>query len=217
MTTGIPALVIANGDLPPDAVVRRYARRMRKAGGIVLCADGGARHAVRLGIRPDLILGDLDSVPRAVRTRFPRTPVWRIPEQESTDLEKAIRFCLEANCGGVVVAGAVGDRLDHSSGALGCLKKYGRKLPLLLLDRAGRARLLARRETIAVTPGETFSLVPLGRCRGIVLRGAQYPLSRETLEAGVREGISNRATGRRLSIRHSSGALLLYRLGHAAT
>jgi thiamine pyrophosphokinase len=215
--TGIPALVIANGDLPPATVVRRFARRVRKAGGIIVCADGGARHAALLGIRPDLILGDLDSVGRSARSRFPGTPVLRIPDQESTDLEKALRFCIEAKCGGVVVAGAMGNRIDHSTGALGCVKKYGRKLPMLLLDRAGRVRLLGRRETVAVSPGETFSLIPVGRCTGIVLRGALYPLSGETLEAGVREGISNRATGRRLSIRHSSGALLLYRLGHAAT
>jgi thiamine pyrophosphokinase len=212
--TGIPAIIIANGDLPPDAVVRRFARRVRSAGGIIVCADGGARHAARLGIRPDLILGDLDSAPLRLRRSFPRTVVLHIPDQESTDLEKAIRFCIEAKCGGVVVAGAVGDRIDHSTGALGCLKKFGRRLPILLLDRAGRLRLLARRETIAVSPGETFSLIPIGRCDGIVLRGAQYPLSGESLEAGVREGISNRATGRTLTIRHRTGTLLLYRLGH---
>jgi thiamine pyrophosphokinase len=209
---GIPALIIANGDLPPADVVRDAARRTRRASGIIVCADGGARHAVRLRIRPDAVVGDLDSVPRSVRTAFPRTPLLRNPDQESTDLEKAIRHCLAAKCGSVVVVGAVGDRIDHSSGALGCLRKYGRTIPMLLLDRAGELRLLGRSESIAVTPGETFSLIPIGRCAGIVVKGARYPLSGESLELGVREGISNRATGRTLRISHSTGALLLYRL-----
>jgi thiamine pyrophosphokinase len=213
---GIPALIIANGDLPPDGVVRGAARRTRDAGGIIVCADGGARHAVRLRIRPDVILGDLDSVPQSARGAFPRTPILRNSDQESTDLEKALRYCLAAKCGSVVVVGAVGDRIDHSSGALGCLRKYGRMIGMLLLDRAGELRLLGRKETIAVSPGETFSLIPIGRCAGITVKGAEYPLSGEALELGVREGISNRATGRELLIRHGSGTLLLYRLRRPA-
>lgn len=211
----VPALIIANGDLPPADIVRREARRTRDAGGIIVCADGGARHAARLRIRPDVVLGDLDSAPRPALRAFPGTPVVRDRDQESTDLEKALRHCLAAGCASVVVVGAVGDRIDHSTGALGCLRKYGRRIPMLLLDRAGEIRLLAREESIAVSPGETFSLIPVGRCGGIVLKGAKYPLSGESLELGVREGISNRATGRRLLIRYESGALLLYRLRSA--
>jgi thiamine pyrophosphokinase len=207
-----PALVIANGDIPPDAVVREAARRTRAAGGIVVCADGGSRHAVRLRIRPDLIIGDLDSLSRGARRAFPGAPVLRLTDQESTDLDKALRYCIAASCGSAVVVGAIGDRADHSAGALGCLRRYGRKIRLTLLDRAGEIRLLDRRERIAVVPGETFSLIALGRCAGIVLKGARYPLDGEALEPGVRDGISNRATGRELVVNHRSGTLLLYRL-----
>ena len=87
---------------------------------------------------------------------------------------------------------------------------------MTILDRSGELRLLAREETISVVPGETFSLVPLGRVRGVVLRGAAFPLRDEALEAGVREGISNRTTGTKLVVRHRSGTLLLYRLREGA-
>ena len=206
-----PAVVIANGDLPPERVVRGAVRLARRSGGIVVCADGGARHAVRLGLRPDAIVGDLDSLPRESRASLRGVPIFFDPDQESTDLEKALRHCLAAGCTSAVVAGAIGDRIDHSAGALSCLKRFGRRIDLTFLDRSGELRLLRRAERIVVEPGEVFSLIPLGRCGGITLRGALYPLEGEALEAGVRDGTSNRATGRFLSIRHRSGTLLLYR------
>ena len=209
---GRPALVIANGDLPPRRVVLEAAREARAGGGLIVCADGGARHAARLRVRPDVILGDLDSAPAHARRAFPRAMVLRFPDQETTDLDKAIRWCIGAGCGSIVVLGAIGDRIDHSTGALGCLKKFGRAVRLTLLDRSGELRILARSEAVRVRSGDTFSLIPLGRVRGVVLRGAEYPLRGESLEAGVREGISNRATGKILGIRHRSGTLLLYRL-----
>ena len=125
------------------------------------------RHAASLGVRPDLILGDLDSLHgrragvlsaarRSSGTRTRRAPTSR--RRSST--------ALAAGCGTVVVIGAVGDRIDHSTGALGCLPKYGRRLRLRVLDRSGELRLPDRSETIGVRARETFSLIPLGRCQG---------------------------------------------------
>ncbi len=208
---GRPALIIANGDLPPAGIVRELAKRVRGADGLVVCADGGTRHAVSLRIRPSVIIGDLDSLPTGFRRLFPGVPVIRDRDQESTDLEKAIRHCRAGGCTSAHVVGAIGDRIDHSTGALGCLRRFGRAFAMTILDRTGELRLLARSETIALRRGETFSLIPLDRCRGVVLTGAVFPLSGETLEPGVREGISNRASGGEVAIRHSSGTLLFYR------
>lgn len=207
-----PALIIANGDIPGARVVRSLAAGVRAASGIIVCADGGSRHAMRLRIRPDAVVGDLDSLPRGIRNAFRTAPLLRSRDQESTDLEKAVRHCLAAGCGRVTVIGATGDRADHSYGALGCVRRFGREAQVRVLDRRGELRLLGRSERIAVRPGQVFSLLPLGRCGGIVLRGAEYPLRGESLEPGVRDGISNRATGRTLSITHSTGTLLLYLL-----
>ena len=208
---GLPALIIANGDIPPAGVVRALARTVRGRSGLIVCADGGSRHAVSLRIRPTVILGDLDSLPRGIRRSLPSSPIVLDTDQESTDLEKAIRHCIAAGCSSADIVGATGGRIDHTAGALGCLRRFGGKIALRLIDRSGELRLLLNSERIRVTRGEAFSLIPLGRCRGIVLRGARYPLSGESLEAGVREGISNRTTGRVLIVRHASGPLLLYR------
>src|SRR5258708_37350148 len=84
------ALIIANGPLPPLPMVRR----VRERADLVVCADGGANRARSAGITPDIILGDLDSLLAATRRFYRGTPLFRIPDQESTDLEKAILFCI---------------------------------------------------------------------------------------------------------------------------
>jgi len=205
---GVSALIIANGDLPERALVNRLAGEAD----VIICADGGARHALRQRLRPDVILGDLDSISLLQRRHFQHVRILRIPDQESTDLEKAIRYCIALKLISVVIVGAIGDRLDHSTGAVGCFRKYGRKIHITLFDRAGTLSLLSPDETIPVQRGEVFSLIPLGRCTGVRLDGARYPLAGETLQLGVREGISNSATGRTVRVRHSGGTLLFYRM-----
>jgi len=204
---GQNACVIANGDLPGAAVVRRLAREAD----VIICADGGTRHAARLGIRPDVIIGDMDSLSAAHRRRFRDVRILRVRDQESTDLEKALRHCVGLHIRSAVIVAAVGDRLDHSAGALGCFRKFGRRIRLTLVDRGGTLSLLGPDETITMARGALFSLIPVGRCTGVRIDGARYPMQGGSLEPGVREGISNSATGKSVRVRHSGGTLLFYR------
>ncbi len=206
---GRSACVIANGDLPGAAVARRLARDAD----VIICADGGARHAARLGIRPDVIIGDMDSLSAAHRRRFRDVRILRVRDQESTDLEKALRHCVALGIRSVVVVAAVGDRLDHSTGALGCFRKFRREIRLTLVDRGGTLSHLGPDETVTMARGALFSLIPVGRCTGVRIDGARYPMKGGSLEPGVREGISNRATGKTVRVRHSDGTLLIYRPG----
>lgn len=209
------ALIIANGDLPDRRIIGEVLRSCR----YVVCADGGARHAMRLGIRPDIILGDFDSLRDPIRRHFSssggrarrRVRILPVPDQESTDLEKAIRHCIGRGVRQATVVGATGARSDHSSLALGCFRKFGRRIELRIIDRAGTITMPARDTCIPLEEGEPFSLIPVGRCAGVRLENALYPLRDEALEPGVREGVSNRALGGPVRLRYRTGVLLLYR------
>ncbi len=201
------ALIIANGVHPAAGIVRKLAREAN----LIVCADGGAAFAARFRIRPAIVLGDLDSITRPVRKALASVPLLYIEDQESTDLEKAIRYCLKAGCRSIAVSGALGGRIDHSTGALGVFKRFRGVCELTLVDALGTVTLLPRRASIRTTPGEQLSLIPLDHCRGISTTNLLYPLRNESLQLGVREGIHNVALGRRVSIRYSSGTLLLYR------
>ena len=201
------ALIIASGDLPRSSLVRKLAR----SAGLVVCADGGARHAMRLGITPDAILGDLDSLSRAARRHFRDVPVIFIADQDSTDLEKAVGFCLGRNFRSVHAVGTFGSRIDHTTGSLGCFRKFAPGVLLTLHDREGSLSLLPRRSRLKTAKGERLSLIPLERSEGITTKNLRYALKDEVLELGVREGISNEAMGATVALSYRKGTLLVYR------
>lgn len=202
------ALILANG-LPPS---KALARRAKRQADLIVCADGGANHAHRLGLRPDAIVGDLDSIRASARKRFAKVPTVRLRSQYSTDLEKAIRYCLRRGARSVTVLGATGGRIDHAAGNLGCFKKFGRRCGLSFVDDDGELLMVGRQITLASRTGDLVSLMPLGRCTGVTTRHLLYRLTNGALELGVREGTSNRATGATVTVSVRSGTLLLYKM-----
>ena len=204
------ALIIANGTLPSADRIRLAARNAD----YIVCADGGANHARRLGITPDIILGDFDSLYASTRKYFKSVVQEKIEDQENTDLEKALEYCIKHHFSSADIVGAFGDRIDHTTGSLGCFKKFGTKIHIRFLDSVGETTRILKSLTIKTTKGEKISLIPLERCTGITTQHLLYPLHAETLELGVREGISNEATGRSVTITVKKGTLLLYRFYH---
>jgi thiamine pyrophosphokinase len=202
------ALIIANG-VPPS---KALARRLADEAAFVLCADGGANHAVRLGVLPDLVIGDLDSITAATKRALSSVPRLRIREQYSTDLEKAIRYALRRKATTITVLGATGKRIDHTAGNLGCFRRFGERCNLRFVDDDGELSTVGRSTSLVTRPGEVLSLIPLGPCTGVTTSGLRYGLRGATLELGVREGTSNLATGARVTVRVRTGTLLLYRL-----
>ena len=206
------ALIIANGTLPqPD-----FVRGLVKFANIVICADGGANHARQLGIKPDVIIGDFDSILPETRRYFTSVEQKHAEDQNSTDLEKAVEYCLEKKVTSTDIVGASGARLDHTIVGLGIFKKYGEKLHIRMLDTVGELTLIQKEIHLPTHEGEVFSLIPLETCTGITTKNLKYPLSNEPLAPGVRDGLSNIATSDNITITVSDGVLLIYRFhGHA--
>ena len=199
------ALIVANGPLPP------HVRRLAYEASLVVCADGGANEALRAGLTPHVIIGDFDSVLPPTLERFAGAEQLRVAEQESTDLEKAIRLALARGAHSADVVGALGRRVDHTLGTLGCFRRFAGTIDLRVVDDEGVLTLLPPSSSFPAEPGEKLSLVPLDRCTGITTENLKYPLRGETLEAGVRDGISNEATASPVGITYAAGTLLLYR------
>jgi thiamine pyrophosphokinase len=201
------ALIIANGTLPKKLFVASILKTID----YVVCADGGANSARRLRVVPDIILGDFDSITESTRKYYRNVKQQHITDQYSTDLEKAIKHCIEQHHRTVYIIGASGSRLDHTTGALGCFKKFRWKANLIFLDTEGALSSIRRSVSIKAEAGETISLIPLDRCEGVTTTNLKYSLNDDILELGVREGISNVATDSSVKISVQKGTLLLYR------
>lgn len=202
----LQALIIANGTHPPPDVVRSLSRDAD----IIVCADGGANHAHKIDIRPDIILGDLDSITRRTLRAFHDVPTMFVDDQNTTDLEKALLYCLGKKVQSVAVVGGLGTRIDHATGSLGCLKKYASRCAITLYDSVGILTSVNKIIRVSVRRGQQISLIPLTRCTGVTTTSLKYPLTNETLQLGVREGISNEATSGHVTVRVKHGTLLLY-------
>ena len=195
-------LIFLNGELGDAALARRASRGVRA----VLCSDGGLRHARTLGLTADVVIGDMDSLPRPLPKKAARAYSCDFDEATS-DFEKALRFALDAGFRTAFVAAALGGRVDHALVNLALIEKYAGALELVVLDR-GAARLLGPGKYARFArAGETFSVLAAPKAR-VTLAGVKYRLKSFSLSAGSR-GLSNVAAARPALTVHSGRVWLI--------
>ncbi|MBI4371855.1 MAG: thiamine diphosphokinase [Elusimicrobia bacterium] len=191
MRRGRDVLLLLNGDLRGPAAVRALARRADA----VLCADGGARHARALGLVPDAVVGDMDSLPRPLPRAWGGVSFVCDFDQSRSDLDKALDLAGRMGARRILVAGALGGGLGHELVNLAVLEERAGAAEIVLVG-GGTARLLGPgRHVLALRRGRRFSLLAAPRAR-VTLSGARYPLMNgQVLRRGSR-GLGNRAEGR---------------------
>ena len=179
-------------------------------GAYILCADSGLHLAERMGVTPDLVLGDFDSL-GAVPQHLPHLTV--PVEKDDTDTVLAARTALEHGCRDVRIFGAFGGRLDHTLANLQTLD--------FLLAHGAEGMLIGGRDIVTLQAGGTvrryekregwaFSVFAWGgRCTGVTLRGTQYPLEGHTLTGDFPLGVSNRITADFAEVSCGDGRLLI--------
>lgn len=183
------ALLLCNGEPPP----RRLLRRLAKEADFVVCADGGANAARVRGVKPDLIIGDLDSVSPGTRRFFRDVPLIRVSRQDNTDLEKALEYLRSKRINSVVIAGATGRRLDMTLANLSVVWNYTRRMEITCVGEGWTAIPVTGILTMRARRGTIVSLVPFGACSGITLTGLRYPLRNARMRVG-QTGVSNVVT-----------------------
>lgn len=202
------ALIIANGEPPKKQLLLSLAKDVS----LIVCADGGANIALRFGIQPDAIVGDMDSIHAQALVKFRKITIVEDHDDNTTDLEKAIQWVIGQKIELITVVGATGKRLDHAVGNLGVLVKFHSDAWINFVDDRGELEFVGRELRFEAKKGTTVSLIPLTRCEGVTTIGLEYALKDECLELGVREGTSNKVIGSPVVITVEQGNLLLYKL-----
>ncbi|MBN2355907.1 thiamine diphosphokinase [candidate division KSB1 bacterium] len=200
------ALIVCNALLPPPKLLKAILKKEP----LIICADGGANRLAKRGIRADYIIGDLDSLRPHLRAAFASERIIHDSGQDNSDLEKALDFAIDRGIERATVIGATGRRPDHTMANFSILLKYHRKLSLQFIDAYCMVRIIQGKTVLNEKPGTTVSLLPMGRCEGIETEGLAYPLHKESLELGVREGLSNFIVSTPARISISKGYLLLF-------
>ncbi|MBI3286413.1 MAG: thiamine diphosphokinase [Chloroflexi bacterium] len=211
------AVIFANGSLGDP----EHYRGLWRPDDLIVVADGGARNALAAGLTPQVVVGDLDSLPDALRReletrgcQFMRYPA----RKDQTDLELALREAARRGAQELLILAATEGRTDQSlANILLLARSEFAGLKVKLVGETWEALLVRDRAQIIGQVGDTLSLIPLSpRVTGIYTGGLEYPLEGGTLEFGSTRGISNVFTASLAEVRIGSGALLAVRLAPGA-
>jgi len=202
-------VIIANGEMSDYD----WYRRQLRPDDFILCADGGSRHALNMGVTPHLVLGDFDSIPPEVRQRLVdgQCPCQAYPgEKDATDTEIALEWCLTQAPEEILFLGVLGSRLDHTLANVFLLAKVPEGIPARIIDRQNEAFLVRQGISLAGLPGDNLSILcldPLGS--GVSTRGLKYILREDILNFGSSRGVSNQFVREEVSVTLESGWALV--------
>ena len=181
-----------------------------KAGDLILAADAGFNALSKAGIRPDLVLGDMDSIAGlaagVARLRFPTS-------KDMTDMALCIRLAKSRGYRRFKLYGALGGRLDHSIANLQLLAGlareglHGRIIAPDIIIYAVCSGILS---LPPIEKGSTISVFSWGEAaQGVSLQGLKYPLYNSQLHSFEPLGVSNETSGKPVRITVNSGVLLV--------
>ena len=214
----MPRIVIfANGELPNLEAARAL---LRSSDDYLIAADGGANHLLKMGILPELVIGDLDSVDED--TLFELTAaecniVHYSEDKDETDIELALRYAVELHPSAILIVGALGGRLDQTLANLSILTDPMLPHIDIRLDDGVEEAFFCRASAVKGEQakvqgrsGDTVSLIPWhSPVVGVATEGLQWPLYGETLYPDKSRGVSNVMLNNTASIRIHSGLLLI--------
>jgi thiamine pyrophosphokinase len=212
--------IIASGDF--DDTIQNINIDM------VICADGGANHTYRMGIVPEYIIGDLDSIRHEVLMYYKQQGVKIINDrdQSKTDTELALTFALTHNPSQITFFCANGTRTDHflaniiamsniipakcNTSDLQMLgKKDWRNIPkLVIIDRYCVMHIVLDSIELTHMKGKTVSVLPLEQVKGLTYQGMKWNVENLDTQPGW-IGVSNIAVKDTCTISLRSGKILV--------
>ena len=207
----VRVLVLANGELGSvdTKLLDSYSFDQ------IIAVDGGFLHCQALGVSPDIIIGDLDSISESDREHLQRAKTGLIPfpaVKDEIDLELALLHAVRAGAEIIIIVGGLGGRMDMSLANLALLlhpdlqdvsiEFWWEDQRIWILQPPGGE--------ITGKAGDTISLLPFGGdAGGIQTKNLAYPLDNESLQLGKARGLSNVLDADHASVSFKTGALLV--------
>lgn len=202
-------LILANGDHPLKGNLTFLSKNGYST---LFCADGGANTAYKMGLNPNYIAGDLDSISPYVLEHYrKKCKIIHIRRQNDTDVEKCIKLAIKLKYEEAILIGATGNRIDHSFCNIGILIKFHDKIKLKLLHHNSIMETAKNKMTIETVTNEIISIYGISPKTKISSSGLKYHLSKSKLPFGEKESTSNVAISNKVELIIKDGIILLVR------
>lgn len=181
---------------------------------LCIVVDGALEVTHRLGIKPDFIVGDFDTVNQELLEHYEKSIILRHPpEKDQTDTELAVETACNVGCTEIVLLGATGSRLDHSLANIFLLQSLlQQKISAAIVNENNKLYLkdksftLQRKEAC----GDFLSLLPLTeKVEKVTLTGFKYPVQEFTFYRERTLGISNEITEEEARVEFAKGIFIV--------
>ncbi len=198
-------IIVLNGELSDD--LEKYKKRLIDNQNLIIACDGGYNNCKKLNIKPDLILGDFDSLQEFEfnnSIKFPK-------EKDKSDFELAIDYGFEKGFKDFEIWGAIGKRLDHTL--------FNISLLLRIKKEGGNANIyhppyivsiIDKEYNFGVRNSGFVSFYPLtSEIKGLTIKGMKYELNEKDIYLGSTETLSNEFIGKESFVNFKEGIILV--------
>lgn len=201
------AVIIGNGKFPSMLLVQRYL----SGADIIICADGGVNSLFERGLKPHIVIGDMDSIKTHIKNRLPSNSIIVDKDANKTDTVKAVEYALKKGYKQIILMGVVGKRTDQTLGNISIFKTHGNMGDIKIVTDHCEISLIHESIKFRGEIGQKISLIPLLTAEGVTTEGLEYPLKNDTLSFNTL-GISNRIVSNPVTVSVKRGDLLLFKV-----
>lgn len=198
-------IIVGNGEAPQGEIPLLFLQRART----IVCCDGALDKLLHIGVQPDVVIGDCDSLSDEAWAKF-KDIIIEDPDEECNDLQKAMKYCIKQKLGPVAVLGASGLRDDHQLANLSILNMYAKRMDLIMVSNYGIFSFIDKDTTFASVSGQEVSVFSLDGQAVFTFEGLQYPVHNRRFTQ-LWEGSLNKALGERFTVKISGGRGMVFR------
>ena len=198
-------VILANGAFPEHEIPLDMLRRAE----LIVCCDGAVENLTAFGLEPGVIAGDLDSLSPELKEKY-KEKLFHDPDQETNDLTKAVKWCINNGRTELMILGATGLREDHTLGNISLLAEYCTIANVKMVTDYGVIGVFTKAAIIESFPGQQVSIISLDPLTAVTSSGLRYPLNSLVL-TNWWKGTLNEASGNEFTLDFSGGPLIVFR------
>jgi len=197
-------VILADGNFPVHKIPLGYLKSAEH----LICCDGSAESLVIAGMEPEAIVGDLDSLTPDLKRRF-SDRLYQDSDQDTNDLTKAVKWCIDRGYKEIVILGATGKREDHTIGNISLLAEYSQEIRVVMVTDTGTITPLSESAEIPGFAGQKVSIFSINPESEISSHGLRYELRNLKLKNWWRATL-NESIGGSFELRFKTGPVLVY-------
>lgn len=196
-------VIIANGEFP----THKYANFCIKDASYIICLDGALEAALNNNIKPNIIIGDGDSISDTLKEQYSHIFLLN-RDQDSNDLTKAVNYCIQKGLREIKIVAATGKREDHTLGNISLLLEYMKDVEVEMITDYGIFTPITSTTEFESKTGQQVSIFNIDNSP-ITSHNLKFPLYNLVLD-NLWKGTLNESLGESFTVK-TKGKTIVYR------